>query len=276
MRPADELNQPKFVLTLPREKTQDEIEIEQSGDIDALQRYRWNVVHQNKYHYANRAVELLRVEQELRSTVQEEQILAEKPETTRSWSIYNDTQSKLQALDKRYWLLERQWWKVRNSFVEGPLIRGFDLWRSHPLWYMHRVLVEDCERRGGCCSRSCGCCVNREIGKTRQLGAGHCMVACGCCHRAPGFELTEKEKMGFLTDFHIVDDHSLYRLRINRVSIWGLSLDSHVSPFDMIIMPRGWEKVLSKEQMTKGKVEQVDEASALIDEEEKNEAASGY
>ncbi|KAJ6157087.1 hypothetical protein N7497_005972 [Penicillium chrysogenum] len=133
MRPADELNQPKFVLTLPREKTQDEIEIEQSGDIDALQRYRWNVVHQNKYHYANRAVELLRVEQELRSTVQEEQILAEKPETTRSWSIYNDTQSKLQALDKRYWLLERQWWKVRNSFVEGPLIRGFDLWRSHPL-----------------------------------------------------------------------------------------------------------------------------------------------
>jgi hypothetical protein len=37
----------------------------------------------------------------------------------------------------------------------------------------------------------------------RQLGAGHCMVACGCCHRARGFELTEKEKMGFLTDLTI-------------------------------------------------------------------------
>lgn len=44
----------------------------------------------------------------------------------------------------------------------------------------------------------------------------------------------------------------------------------------MIIMPRGCKKVLSKEQMTKGKVEQVEEASALIDDEEKKEAASGY
>ena len=231
MQSADELNQPKFALTLPEEKTQYEIEIEQSGDVDALQRYRWSVVNQMEYCCVHRALELLRVEQDLRSTVQEEQSLIEKPATTRNWPIYNNTQAKLQALDKRYWLLERQWWKVRNSFVEGPLIRAFDLWRSHPLWYMHRVLVEDCERRGGCCSRSCGCCVNRKINKTRQLGAGHCMVACGCCHRARGFELTEKEKMGLLTDFHIVDDYSFYRQRINRVSIWGLSLDNHVSPF---------------------------------------------
>ncbi|CAG7975487.1 unnamed protein product [Penicillium nalgiovense] len=208
MQPAYEPTQPKIDLTLPGEKTEDETKVEQSGDIDALQRYRWNVVHQMEYYYTGRALELLPVEQDLRSTVQEEQILTEKPEITRSWPLYNNTQAKLQAFDKRYWLLERQWWKVRNSFVEGPLIRAFDLWRSHPLWYMHRVLVEDCERRGGCCSRSCGCCVSRKISKTRQLGAGHCMVACGCCHRARGFELTRKEKMGFLTDFHIVDDGS--------------------------------------------------------------------
>lgn len=141
MQSADELYQPKFALTLPGEKTQDEIEIEQSGDVDALQRYRWNVVNQMEYCYVHRALELLWVEQDLRSTVQEEQILIEKPATTRNWPIYNNTQAKLQALDKRYWLLERQWWKVRNSFVEGPLIRAFDLWRSHSLWYMHRVLV---------------------------------------------------------------------------------------------------------------------------------------
>jgi hypothetical protein len=82
--------------------------------------------------------------------------------------------------------------------------------------------------------------------------------------------------MGFLTDFHIVDDRSSYRQRINRVSIWGLSLDSHVSPFNMILMPPGCEKI-SKEQMTKGKAEQVNEASTIIDEEEKEQAGvSGY
>ncbi|KAJ5424736.1 hypothetical protein N7445_010709 [Penicillium cf. griseofulvum] len=260
------------------EKTQDEIKLEQSGDIDALQRYRRNVVHQMQYSYTDRAVELLRIEEDLRSTVQEEQILAQKPETTRSWPVYrNDIQAELQALNKRYWLLERQWWKVRNTFVEGPLIRAFDLWRSHPLWYMHQVLVEDCIRRGGCCSRSCGCCVDRKIDKTRQLGAGHCMVVCGCCHRARGFELTKKEKMAFLTDFHVVNDRSFYRQRINRVSIWGLSLDSHDSPFDMIVIPLGYEKILLKEQMTKGKAEQVDEAFILIDKEGKEEVgASGY
>ena len=43
----------------------------------------------------------------------------------------------------------------------------------------------------------------------------------------------------------------------------------------MIIVPPGCEKVISKRQMRKGKAEQVDEASALFDEEEKEEAASG-
>ncbi|OQE16487.1 hypothetical protein PENFLA_c027G07413 [Penicillium flavigenum] len=98
MQPADEPNQPTIDLTLPGEKTEDETKIERSGDIDALQRYRWNVVHQMEYYYTGLAVELLRVEQDLRSTVQEEQILAEKPVTTRSWPIYDDTQAKLQAI----------------------------------------------------------------------------------------------------------------------------------------------------------------------------------
>jgi hypothetical protein len=83
--------------------------------------------------------------------------------------------------------------------------------------------------------------------------------------------------MKFRTDFHTVNDGSLYRLRINRVSIWGLSLDSHDSPFDMIAMPPGCEKIVLEEQMAKGKTEQVDEAFILIDEEEKEEVgSSGY
>jgi hypothetical protein len=134
MKPADKLTQSKVDLTLPGEKTQLEIKLEQSGDIDALQRYRQDVVCQVKYSYIDEALELLRIEEDLRSTVQEEQSLANKPETTCSWPLYrNDIQAQLQALNKRYWLLERQWWKVRSSFVSGRLIRGFDLWRSHPL-----------------------------------------------------------------------------------------------------------------------------------------------
>ena len=212
MRATDEPTQSEIDLTLPEEKTQDEIKMEQSGCVNALQRYRRNVFHEMDDSDDKQALELLRIEQDLRSTVQEEQTLAKKPKTTCNWQIFrNDTQAQLQALNKTYWLLEQKWWKVRTSFEEGPLIRGFDLWRSHPLWYMHRVLVEDCVRRGGCCRRSCGCCVNRKIHNTRELGAGHCMMACGCCHQARGFELTKKEKMGFLTDFHIVDDKSRYR-----------------------------------------------------------------
>jgi hypothetical protein len=49
-------------------------------------------------------------------------------------------------------------------------------------------------------------------------------MVCGCCRRAREFELTKKEKMEFLTDFHTVNDGSLYREVINRVSIWGYLL----------------------------------------------------
>ncbi|CDM30367.1 unnamed protein product [Penicillium roqueforti FM164] len=65
-------------------------------------------------------------------------------------------------------------------------------------------------------------------GATRQLGTGLSTV------------------MGFLTNFHVVDDGSGYRRRINRASIWGLSLDGHDSPFDVIVMPPGCEKVVPK------------------------------
>jgi hypothetical protein len=64
-----------------------------------------------------------------------------------------------------------------------------------------------------------------------------------------------------------MDDKSLYRERINRVSIWGLSLDSHDSPFDLIIIPPGCERGVPKERMTTAKDES-DELFMLVDEED--------
>ncbi|CAP99657.1 Pc22g23690 [Penicillium rubens Wisconsin 54-1255] len=257
MQSAGKPTQPGIDLALPREKTQEEINIEKSGDIDALQRYRRNVVI-GRSRYTGRVVELLRIEQDLRSTAQEEQYLSQKTKITGRWPLLrHDIQAELQTLNKRYWLLERQWWEARNSFVEGPLIRAFDLWRSHPLWYMHEF-----------CSRIvCGCCVDRNIDKTRQLGAGHCTIECGCCRQSRGFDLTKSEKKKLLKDFHVMDDNSLYRERINRVSIWGLSLDSHDSPFDLIITLPGCERGLSKERMSTAKDESA-EVFMLGDEED--------
>lgn len=129
MQSAGNPTQPGIDLALPKEKTQDEINIEKSGDIDALQRYRRNVVMGGPgYMNLGRAVELLRIEQDLRSTAQEEQCLSKKGEVTDRRPLdWRDIQAELQTLNKRYWLLERQWWETRNSFMEGPLIRAFDL-----------------------------------------------------------------------------------------------------------------------------------------------------
>lgn len=110
--------------------------------------------------------------------------------------------------------------------------RAFDLWRSHPAWYMHEVLVEDCVRKQGCCSRGCGCCAKRQL-STRQLAAGHCALTCGCCRTARGFELTKEEENEIYAALDFQANRKFYD-RIELASIWGLRLDSYESPFDLI------------------------------------------
>ncbi|KAJ5699899.1 hypothetical protein N7536_002912 [Penicillium majusculum] len=136
------------------DKTSEEVDLEQSGDINALQRYRF-VLHWNKYRTRPPSFsrKLLFVEEDLREVVQEEISIKEG----------------LDALNVKYWLLEQIWWHHRSCLEDGFQLRGFQLWRSHPKWYMHRVLVEDCAGRQGCCARECGCCLNPPIRK----GAGN-------------------------------------------------------------------------------------------------------
>ncbi|KAJ5847839.1 hypothetical protein N7455_011796 [Penicillium solitum] len=136
------------------DKTSEEVDLEQSGDINALQRYRF-VLHWNNYRTRPPSFsrKLLFVEEDLREVVQEEISIKEG----------------LDALNVKYWLLEQIWWHHRSCLEDGFQLRVFQLWRSHPKWYMHRVLVEDCAGRQGCCARECGCCLNPPIRK----GAGN-------------------------------------------------------------------------------------------------------
>lgn len=82
-------------------------------------------------------------------------------------------EKEILKLGKESWFAERIWWSKRATFYEGPLTYGIDLWRSHPAWYMHQVLVQDCAGKGGCCGRGCNCCAERR-GKLpgRKFGEG--------------------------------------------------------------------------------------------------------
>jgi hypothetical protein len=138
----------------------------------------------------------------------------------------------LDEVNKILWNLTREWWNYRSEFGEGVLSRGFDLWRSHPAWYMHEVLVEDCVMKQGCCSRECGCCMKR-IHTASQLAAGHCALTCGCCRRTRGFELTRDEQNKIYQELDFQGKGNFYD-RIELASIWGLRLDSYESPCDLI------------------------------------------
>jgi hypothetical protein len=83
---------------------------------------------------------------------------------------------------------------------------------------MHQVLVEDCARKQGCCSRGCGCCVDRPVHGNRQSAVGHCTLECKCCRKARGFELAQEEQ----TEIYgkVETGHANEHMQL--ASIWGL------------------------------------------------------
>ncbi|KAJ5146443.1 uncharacterized protein N7515_001007 [Penicillium bovifimosum] len=168
-----------------------ETELEKNGDINALQRYRRDrYIYELDLHGGSDCLEdFLETERQLRETIQRMTRLGEQ------------NKQEFEDLQNRYRYLERQWGKYRSAFSNGPLSRAFDLWRSHPRWYMHPVLREDCAARGGCCSRECGCCLNRSLNLARTHAAGHCTAECGCCRKAEVPGLSEAKELA-LRDGH--------------------------------------------------------------------------
>ena len=244
--PSGDHTKRKMGWRLIGDKTSEEVDLEQRGDINALQRYRF-VLHWNKYRTRppSSSRKLLFVEEDLREVVQEEISIKEGLD-----ALSKDAKEKLDALNVKYRLLEQLWWHHRSCLEDGFQLRGFQLWRSHPKWYMHRVLVEDCAGRQGCCARECGCCLNRKT--TRTLGVGHCTVECGCCRRARGFDFSEEDKR-LLKERCREEITNITRHRLTRVAIWGLVGGSYDSPFDLIDAPPSYDakdKAVAKKDKT--------------------------
>ncbi|CAG8947776.1 unnamed protein product [Penicillium salamii] len=213
-----------------QEKRPREIKLEQSGDINSLQRYRYMRHKDGHWDYQNycssQIKALLSTEQALRHFAQEGAFVRDLPGEP------EESKTRLQKINRTLWGLKRKWWKHRGELGQGVLSRAFDLWRSNSLWYMHEVLVEDCAQKQGCCARGCGCCEKRQKTSSRHA-AGHCALTCGCCRKQRGFELTPEEEQDIYNKFD-PQGHDRFYERIQLASIWGLRLNSDKAPNDLI------------------------------------------
>lgn len=244
---------PTHLLCLPGDRTPEEDLLEEKGDIQLLQRYRWNLHHNGKSTWNTDRVDLaglLKVELALRENDQRHVALTGKLDARRRYEInvklkfaeeitaVQSIESEIKKLIRDYWDLERRWWQIRSSFPRTPLSRGVDLWRSNPMWYLHQDLREDCAGRGGCCERDCGCCPKRRERPGRNLAAGHCTVECSCCEKVRGFELDAEQKRMYRKAFGLGSDwitKSAYATKMIQVSTLGLTAgDAVVDPFDKI------------------------------------------
>ncbi|CAG8075656.1 unnamed protein product [Penicillium salamii] len=238
-----------------------DLELLKKGDLNQLQRYRLqdhlrrNSVQFQKGPSDHRIRDvsplLLGTEEDLREVVQEEIAIRQKD----AGSPTSESSIRLDSLQEKYWQLSQQWWRWRFSLEPGSQERAFELWRSHPRWYMHRDLIKECTSRQGCCSRDCGCCVNRKVDESRHLGVGHCTLECACCERARGFKIFSKTKERVKKMYQIeysAEKSAIldYRsLKIIRLSMFGITGGNWKNPFDMIEdVPPGYDQISKNAQ----------------------------
>ncbi|OJJ45574.1 hypothetical protein ASPZODRAFT_478774 [Penicilliopsis zonata CBS 506.65] len=229
-------------------------DLEHPEKINALQKERWR--HFKKLDSTVTASTdihgLLQTEVKLRECIQcemgikdiikdhQKRVFTEPGGPARYLPLIQAYQGDLAKVDQKYWLLERQWWSIRAAFIEGPFSHGIELWRSHPRWYMHRVLRDDCAGRGGCCGRKCGCCSNRQNLSTRKFAAGHCTVYCFCCQQARGFQLSHEQRVELRKRFDL-SFHNGYFQRIRDASLLGILQHDDNNPFDLIDDPPAYK-----------------------------------
>lgn len=101
----------------PATKTEEEIKLEKSGDINALQRYQFDRFQKCADRTGPRPfVAFLATEYNLRQFVQGEMVIREMIDRESGYSTAGNLlrcetlQIKLDGLSREYWLLEREWW----------------------------------------------------------------------------------------------------------------------------------------------------------------------
>lgn len=266
---------PNSYLHLLGDSTTQECVLERTGDFAGLQRFRWNVCLEGSKPLSAGPVDLaglLQTEAILRENDQREVAIKERIRLIRNASgnnedkapLIEDLKMEIRKLRKEYWLLQRRWWEVRSSFPECPLSRGVDLWRSHPEWFLHRWLRDDCSGRGGCCGRDCGCCAKRSNRPGRNLAIGHCTIECHCCEQARGFRIDAKHKLQIQKALYFDQDYrknSVYANRMIQIATLGLTIGNFDNPInlissniDCVTMPPEYSPPLCTSH-TKGKVE---------------------
>ncbi|KAJ5836680.1 hypothetical protein N7447_002706 [Penicillium robsamsonii] len=218
------------LVRLSGEQFLEELDLEMSGDIASLQRYRLDV-WLKLYHKSNPADMRapLQTELELRENTQREialgediQELLEIPTTHDISTRILRLQSENSDLSKQHWMLEREWWKIRRSFVDGSLTRGIDFWRSYPRWYMHSVVFVDCAE-GEDAVHATADAVLIALDETFRLVIAQ--------WNARGFKLDPKQKAQIQEAFKLggSSDH-----RIRNAALLGLVSGSWEHPLDHV------------------------------------------
>ncbi|KAH8431733.1 uncharacterized protein LDX57_009388 [Aspergillus melleus] len=128
-------------------------------------------------------------------------------------SVLNERDRKLGLLNKEYWHAK---WNLQNSQATcpyEPLDSAYTCFREKPQWWLLPSLRADCAKRGGCCSRDCGCCERARHAKRPDI-VGHCSPSCGCCLRARGFELSPDDAAIFEPRYNLSYNRSVFRSKL--------------------------------------------------------------
>ena len=147
----------------------------------------------------------LREEIKVLTSTDQQPLTSEQRAQLAKWQI------ELGDLARKYWHLEREFYRREASVPPGPLQRAYATWRSNPEWYLLGYLRDDCAGRGGCCGRSCGCC-ERARDTEKRIRLGHCTIECGCCRRARGFDLNHEDRVRYqkLFDCDLKENEALW------------------------------------------------------------------
>lgn len=157
-----------------------------------------------KYH-RDLFVQVICAEDSLRATVQRVEMVKKKVKALEKAATIENNKTQLVDWEKELEQLQRKCWKQelklydREQMVpEWPLKQNYDLLRESGTWYMRKELAKDCADRGGCCSRSCGCCGRCHLDSEWKRGIGHCTLECSCCSTYRDAELSVVEKAEIL------------------------------------------------------------------------------